>query len=100
MCSAAVSGVSNGDLDAPVRQHRLDSFIPLSSRNSNADADLKEERYIGWGRCRIKSPKWLERLKFPNTIDPQSKNILTTIKNCDFFRIDYCKFCKHNSSPD
>ena len=65
-----ISGVSELE-PPPLRAHRLDSFIPMGSRNSNALE--KEEVYIGFGTCKLKVPNLVMALKFPSTIDPTSE---------------------------
>ena len=66
---SAISVVSGPELDTPT-QRRLDSFMPLS-RNSGEDEQSKE-RYIGWGKCKIKLPAILCRLLL-GTVDPTGK---------------------------
>ena len=56
----------------PLRQRRLDSFIPAVSPNQS-EAGLKDDEYLGFGSCTIKIPSFVRKIRFPNTIDPTSK---------------------------
>ena len=70
----ATSGASAANLEPPPRQHRLDSFVPASSRASGNSGVDQEARYIGFGKCKIKIPKLSGRISLNTTLDATSKD--------------------------
>ena len=71
LISSGLSGSSELE-PPPLRQRRLDSFIPAVSP-SQSEAGLKDDEYVGFGRCAIKIPSFVRKIRFPNTIDPRSE---------------------------
>ncbi|XP_050395780.1 cyclic nucleotide-gated cation channel beta-3 isoform X2 [Patella vulgata] len=69
----AKSAISDVDDPPPPRNIRLGSFIPMGSQTSEAFSEADKDTFVGVWSCRFKLPKWLRKLKFPDTMEPQSK---------------------------
>ncbi|XP_048253831.1 uncharacterized protein LOC124117231 isoform X2 [Haliotis rufescens] len=72
---SAVSGLDGDETPAP-RNIRLGSFIPMGSRTSEVFSEASEtnkEMLVGVWQCRFRMPKCLRKIRFPNTIEAQSK---------------------------
>ncbi|XP_076470113.1 uncharacterized protein LOC143300380 isoform X2 [Babylonia areolata] len=69
----AVSAISAVDeQQSQPRNIRLDSFIPMGSRSSEAFSD-QGGGFVGVGHCRFKVPRCCKRLRFSDTMESYSK---------------------------
>ncbi|XP_046577928.1 cyclic nucleotide-gated cation channel beta-1-like isoform X2 [Haliotis rubra] len=72
---SAISGLDGDETPAP-RNIRLGSFIPMGSTTSEVFSEASEtnkEMLVGVWQCRFRMPKCLRKIRFPNTIEAQSK---------------------------